>query len=232
MTLPDLSPDIALAERLFAELRARSFDGTGITREAYGPGERMAHALVREAAQGLGLETRSDPVGNLYLTLPGKDRAAKRVLLGSHLDSVPAGGNYDGAAGVLAGLAAVAGLRQAGFAPGRDITVMVTRAEEAGAWFPTSFPGSRGALGRLAPEELQVRRADTGRSLAEHMREEGFDPGFVERGGRELGPHNTAAFLEVHIEQGPVLEAEGIPLGTVTGIPGSRRLREARLIGE
>jgi N-carbamoyl-L-amino-acid hydrolase len=232
MMLPNLSPDVALAERLFAELRARSFDGTGITREAYGPGERMAHALLREAAAGLGLETRTDPVGNLYLTLPGADRTAPRVLLGSHLDSVPEGGNYDGAAGVLAGLAALSGLRQAGFAPARDIAVMVTRAEEAGAWFPTSFPGSRGALGRLAPEELQVRRMDTGRSLAEHMREEGFDPGFVERGERALGPHDTAAFLEVHIEQGPVLEAEGIPLGIVTGIPGSRRLREARVLGE
>ena len=230
--IPNLSPDIALAERLFAELRARSFDGTGITREAYGPGERMAHALVREAAEGIGLETGTDPVGNLYLTLPGTDRTAKRVLLGSHLDSVPEGGNYDGAAGVLAGLAAVSGLRQAGFTPGCDITVMVTRAEEAGAWFPTSFPGSRAALGRLGAEELEVRRMDSGRSLADHMREEGFDPGFVERGERVLGPDKVAAFLEVHIEQGPVLEAEGVPVGIVTGIPGSRRLRQARVLGE
>src|SRR5690349_22431979 len=115
--LPDLTPDLALAERLFEELRARSFDGVGITREAYGPGERMAHALVREAAEGLGLECSTDPIGNLYMTLPGQDRAAKRVLLGSHLDSVPQGGNYDGAAGVLAGLAAVAGMRRAGWQP-------------------------------------------------------------------------------------------------------------------
>jgi beta-ureidopropionase / N-carbamoyl-L-amino-acid hydrolase len=230
--IPNLTPDIALAERLFAELRERSFDGIGITREAYGPGERMAHALVREAAEGLGLETRTDPVGNLHMTLPGSDRAAKRVMIGSHLDSVRSGGNYDGAAGVLAGLAAVAGLRAAGFTPGRDVTVVVTRAEEAGEWFPTSYPGSRGALGTMRPEELQTRRMDSGRTLAEHMREEGFDPGFVEQGGRDLGPHNVAAFLEVHIEQGPVLDAEGIPIGIVTGIPGSRRLREGRVIGE
>ena len=78
MMLPNLSPDVALAERLFAELRARSFDGTGITREAYGPGERMAHALLREAAAGLGLETRTDPVGNLYLTLQDADRTPGR----------------------------------------------------------------------------------------------------------------------------------------------------------
>lgn len=230
--IPNLSPDIGLAEKLFAELRARSFDGVGITREAYGPGERMAHALVRETAEGLGLETRADPVGNLYMTLPGTDRAAKRVVLGSHLDSVRQGGNFDGAAGVLAGLAAAAGLKRAGFVPGRDITVMAIRSEEAGAWFPTSYPGSRGALGLLKPEELQIRRMDSGRTLADHMREEGFDPGFVERGAKELGPDNVAAFLEVHIEQGPVLDAEGIPVGIVTGIPGSRRLRQGRVIGE
>ncbi|MBR0644883.1 hydantoinase/carbamoylase family amidase [Plastoroseomonas hellenica] len=232
MTLPNLAPDVELAARLFDTLRERSFDGVGITREAYGPGERMAHALVRAEAEALGLEARSDPVGNLYLTLPGTDRAAKRVVLGSHLDSVQQGGNFDGAAGVLAGLATVAGMKRAGFVPGRDVTVMAIRAEEAGAWFPTSYPGSRGALGLLKPEELQVKRMDSGRTLAEHMREEGFDPGFVEAGKRELTPDNTAAFVELHIEQGPVLEAEGLPVGIVTGIPGSRRLRAARVLGE
>ncbi|MBX6374551.1 MAG: hydantoinase/carbamoylase family amidase, partial [Acetobacteraceae bacterium] len=164
--------------------------------------------------------------------LPGQDRTAQRVVLGSHLDSVRQGGNYDGAAGVLAGLAAVAGMRRAGFTPGRDVTVLAIRAEEAGAWFPTSYPGSRGALGALRPEELQLRRSDSGRTLEEHMREEGFDPDFVRAGKRVLGPDNVAAFLEVHIEQGPVLEAEGIPIGIVTGIPGSRRLRAGRVIGE
>ena len=230
--IPNLTPDVALAERLFAELRARSFDGVGITREAYGPGERMAHAMVREAAEGLGLEVQADPIGNLHMTLPGQDRTAQRVVLGSHLDSVRQGGNYDGAAGVLAGLAAVAGMRRAGFTPGRDVTVLAIRAEEAGAWFPTSYPGSRGALGALRPEELQLRRSDSGRTLEEHMREEGFDPDFARAGKRVLGPDNVAAFLEVHIEQGPVLEAEGIPIGIVTGIPGSRRLRAGRVIGE
>ncbi len=232
MTLPNLTPDVELAAALFDALRARTFDGVGITREAFGPGERIAHALVREAAERLGLELRNDPVGNLYMTLPGADRLAKRVVLGSHLDSVRQGGNFDGAAGVLAGLATVAGLKRAGFQPARDVTVMAVRAEEAGAWFPTSYPGSRAALGTLKPEELQVRRMDSDRTLAEHMREEGFDPGFVERGERALSQESVAAFLEVHIEQGPVLDTERIPVGIVTGIPGSRRLRAARVLGE
>jgi N-carbamoyl-L-amino-acid hydrolase len=230
--LPNLTPDVALAERLFDELRAATHDGIGITRTAYGDGERKAHAIVRAAAEAVGLETRADPVGNLLMTLPGSDRAAKRVLLGSHLDSVQSGGNYDGAAGVLAGLAAVAGMKRAGFVPGRDVTVVAVRAEEAGSWFPVSYPGSRGALGLLKPEELSVRRQDSGRTLAEHMREEGFDPGFVETGGRTFSAADTAAFLELHIEQGPVLDVEGISVGIITGIPGSRRLRAARVVGE
>lgn len=230
--LPNLTPDTALAERLFDELRVATHDGVGITREAYGPGEAKAHAIVRAAADAAGLETRVDPVGNLLMTLPGADRAAKRVVLGSHLDSVRSGGNFDGAAGVLAGLAAAAGMKRAGFVPARDVTVVAVRAEEAGAWFPVSYPGSRAALGLLKPAELAIKRMDSGRTLAEHMREEGFDPGFVESGGTTFSAADTAAFLELHIEQGPVLDAEGVALGIVTGIPGSRRLRAARVLGE
>jgi N-carbamoyl-L-amino-acid hydrolase len=228
----NLTPDIGLAARLFEGLRERGFDGVGITRDAYGPGEQAAHDLVRATAEGLRLETEADAAGNLYMTLPGRDRAEKRIVLGSHLDSVPRGGNYDGAAGVLAGLAVVAGMQAASFVPARDITVLAVRAEEAGAWFPTSYPGSRAALGRLPAEALQVRRLDTGRTLAEHMRTCGFDPAPVRAGAGRLGPDNTAAYVELHIEQGPVLDAEEIPVGIVTGIPGSRRLRAARVLGE
>ena len=228
----NLTPDVALAARLFEGLHERSYDGIGITRAAYGPGEQAAHDLVRATAEGLRLETDIDAAGNLYMTLPGRDRSAKRIVLGSHLDSVPQGGNFDGAAGVLAGLATVAGLQAAGFVPARDITVLAVRAEEAGAWFPTSYPGSHAALGRLPPAALEVRRLDTGRTLADHMRAQGFDPDAVRAGARRLGPDNTAAYVEVHIEQGPVLDAEAIPVGIVTGIPGSRRLRAARVVGE
>lgn len=230
--IPNLTPDIELAARLFDELRASSFDGVGITRDAYGEGERRAHALVRAAAEAIGLDCAADPVGNLLMTLPGADRKAKRLVLGSHLDSVAEGGNFDGAAGVLCGLAAVAGMKRAGFVPARDITVVAVRAEEAGSWFPISYPGSRGALGLLSAAELAVKRQDNGRSLADHMRDEGFSPDFVERGGKIFSPDDTAAFLELHIEQGPVLEGQGVPVGIVTGIPGSRRLRAARVLGE
>ena len=228
----NLVPDVELAARLFDALRARTFDGVGITREAYGPGERIAHEIVRQAAEGLGLETRTDPAGNLLMTLPGRDRGAKRIVIGSHLDSVPQGGNFDGAAGVLAGLAAVAGMKRAGFSPARDITVLAIRAEEGGAWFPSGLPGSRAALGRLPPEHLNVARLDSGRSLADHMREEGFDPEAVARGECLLPPESIEAYVELHIEQGPVLEAHEIPIALVTALPGSRRIRVGRVIGE
>jgi N-carbamoyl-L-amino-acid hydrolase len=230
--IPNLAPDIELAARLFDTLRERSFDGVGVTRDAFGPGEAMAHQLVRAEGEALGLEAATDHAMNLYLTLPGADRAAPRVVLGSHLDSVPQGGNFDGAAGVLAGLATVAGMRRAGFTPARDITVVALRAEEAGAWFPTSYPGSRAALGRLGAADLAVKRADNGRTLEDMLREAGGDPDAVRRGVQVLTPRNVAAYLELHIEQGPVLDAEAIPVGIVTGIPGSRRHRKARVLGE
>lgn len=225
-------PDLARAHRLFRVLHSQSFDGEGVTRDAYGDGEAKAHALMRAEAEAIGLEVTTDHAGNLYMTLPGQDRAAKRIVIGSHLDSVPRGGDYDGPVGVLAALAIVAGLRQAGITPRRDVVAMVTRAEESGAWFPFSFPGSRAALGALPAEALAVRRLDTGRTLEQHMREQGFDPDACRAGARVLGPDNVAAFLELHIEQGPVLDADAIPVGLVTGIPGSCRYRDARVIGE
>ena len=151
-------PDRALAQRVFDELRARTAQGKGIVRDSYGPGEETAHEIVRATAEALDLEVARDAAANLYMTLSGRDRTGPALIIGSHLDSVPQGGNYDGAAGVVAGLAALAGLRQAGFRPAFDIMVMAIRAEEA-AWFDASYIGSSAAFGRLPTEILDgVRR--------------------------------------------------------------------------
>lgn len=227
----NIRPDITLAARLFDALREKTFDGVGVTREAYGPGEEIAHALVRAEAEALGLEITVDFAGNMYMTLPGSDRALPRIILGSHLDSVPQGGNFDGAAGVLCGMAVVAGMKQAGVAPLRDVTVMAIRAEEGGAWF-NGFPGSRGALGSFVPANLGLLRKDTGLSLEHHMRELGFDPEALRAGKKVLGPDNVQAYVELHIEQGPVLDAEQIPVGLVTALPGNRRIRKGVIHGE
>lgn len=236
MALSDPSAGVAgreaLARELFDALESQTHDGIGITRASYGPGEQAARDIMAKAASDLGMEVEDDPAGNVYMTLAGVDRSAAPVVIGSHLDSVAQGGNYDGAAGVVSGLVACAGLVDAGISPPRDIRVMGIRAEES-AWFGVSYIGSRSALGTLPDGALdEARRADTGRSLANHMAEAGCDPDALRAGKVFLPPASLHAYLEVHIEQGPVLEAEGIPVGIVTGIRGNRRLPRARCIGE
>ncbi len=228
----NIQPDIDLASDLFDRLRAETFDGIGITRDTFGEGEQKAHDMVAEAARALGLDVSTDHAGNLYMRLAGSNPGAKRLLLGSHLDSVPQGGNYDGAAGVLAGLAVVAGLKQAGVTPNRDITVIAVRGEES-AWFPYSYIGSRSALGAIPADVVDgVTRADSGISLGDQMRAAGFDPDAVKAGKTAVTPEETAGYIEVHIEQGPVLLSEDLPVAVVSGVRGSSRRRSAKIVGE
>ena len=126
---------------------------------------------------------------------------------------MPHGGNFDGAAGVVAGLSAVAGLRKAGLRPRRDVVVMGIRAEES-TWFPASYIGSRAAFGALPPAVLSLRRSDTGRMLRDHMADQGLRPDLVEAGHAHLDAHSIHAFVEVHIEQGLRLEEETFPSGS------------------
>ncbi|MDR6870750.1 N-carbamoyl-L-amino-acid hydrolase [Bosea sp. BE125] len=231
--LPSLppEPDIALAQRLFDELSARTGGVGGITRASYGPGEAIAHDIIAREAGRLGLALRRDPALNLYATLRGSTREPA-IMIGSHLDSVPNGGNFDGAAGVLAGLAVVAGIVRAGIEPPRDIVLVVIRAEES-AWFNASYIGSRAAFGALAVAELdQVRRSDDDRSLGDHMLEAGADLDALRVGEGVLAPAEIGAFIEPHIEQGPVLLAQGAPVAIVTGIRGSARFRHVVCRGE
>jgi len=219
-----------MAADLFDALRRDGAANLGVSRDPYGPGEQRAHATAERAARALGLEISRDAAANTYMTWPGRDRAAPRIVIGSHLDSVPNGGNFDGAAGVVAGLAAVAALQQAGARPACDVVVMGIRAEES-IWFQVSYLGSRGALGTLPAGAMDARRIDTGRTLAEHVRDCGGDPAALAAGARHLDPATIRAFLEVHIEQAPSLVAAGLPVAVCTGIPGNFRHAEARIIG-
>lgn len=227
---------MASADALFADLAQRTADTQGVTRASYGEGEQIAHALVEETARRQGLEIAGDLAGNLYMTLPGPDRSAPALVTGSHLDSVPCGGNYDGAAGVVAGLAALDALKHAGITPHRDLTVMAVRSEECGSWFAGSHGGhlgSRAALGLMAAEELDTAiHLGSGLSLGEQMATCGLDPDQLRAAPPHLSPANVGGYLELHIEQGPVLEAAEHPVGIVTGIRGNTRARDARCIGE
>jgi N-carbamoyl-L-amino-acid hydrolase len=225
-----------LAGELFDTLRKETADGEGVSRESYGAGEQFAHDLLRNTAERLELETRVDFAGNLYMTLAGRDRSAPAWITGSHLDSVPMGGNYDGAAGVIAGLVVLAALRDYGEPPPRDITVMGIRAEEASSWYGGSHNGhlgSRAALGMLPASELQAAvNSRSGRTLARHIADAGFDTEAIATGRKAFERERFLGYLELHIEQGPVLENRALPVGIVTGIRGSARLRSARCIGE
>jgi beta-ureidopropionase / N-carbamoyl-L-amino-acid hydrolase len=228
--MPAIQPDIDLAASLFEALSRTTRRGRGIVRDSYGEGEQAAHDIMRAAADTIGLEVSLDAIGNLYMTLAGRERQTPRILVGSHLDSVPQGGNYDGAAGVVAGLAVMSALRAANFVPECDLSVMAIRAEES-AWFDVAYVGSSGAFGLLDPACLAVRRSDNGQSLEAAMLQSGLDPQPIRERRRLLEPSGIRAFLELHIEQGPTLVAQGLPAAVVTGIRGCQRFRNARCTG-
>jgi len=212
----DLGPEATLAGQWFDHLRQHSKSRLGVTRASYGEGEQMAHDLMRRIAQDLTLEQRLDAAGNLYLTLPGRDRSLPAIMTGSHLDSVPEGGNYDGAAGVVAGMAMLARWRRAGRQPHRDITVMCVRAEEL-SWFPAPYIGKpRGPSGCWSPRRWTIACGPIPAHARQHIADAGFAPDRVRAGESQLSAERIRCFFELHIEQGPVLVEKAIPVGIVT----------------
>jgi N-carbamoyl-L-amino-acid hydrolase len=227
-----LEADADLGLDLLRRLGEKTADDPGVTRVAYDASENVAHDLVLGVAKTLDLQTAQDFAGNTYVTLKGQNPTARAILIGSHMDSVPHGGNFDGAAGVAAGLSILSGLRGGGRTPERDITVMAIRAEES-CWFPASYIGSRMALGRLSPQELDgLVRSDTKRPLGEHIRDLGFDADAIRRGRTYINRERVACYIEPHIEQGPVLDKEGFAVAIVEAITGGPRYREGRIFGE
>ncbi|WP_353171765.1 Zn-dependent hydrolase [Paracandidimonas soli] len=227
-----LTAAIARSERIFAQAAQQSADARGVTRMAYGDSETRMLALLEEHAGEIGLQTGSDPAGNLYMTLPGADRSLPIVLTGSHADSVPQGGNYDGLAGILAGMAVLESLAADGFRPSRDLAVVAFRGEE-NAWFGAQHLGSRAALGLISSDALtSAHRSHDGMRLDDCMRSQGVDPIQLTSGDPFLTPGNVKCYVEAHIEQGPVLLQAGIPVGIVSGIRGNVRCPQASCHGE
>ena len=224
-----------LAQSIFDDVRAKTADVEGVSRQPYTAGEQAATDRIAAAARELDLEITDDPFGNLYVTLPGTDASAPGWIVGSHVDSVPRGGNYDGFAGVVAGVSAIAAFRHAGFRPRRSVTVMAIRAEELSSWYGGAHGGhigSRAALGMLPPSELDTAiESVTGATLRQQMRSAGFDPDAVQLGRTYIEPSRYCGYLELHIEQGPVLEEKQIPVGIVTAIRGAARARSCRCLG-
>ncbi len=222
--------ELSLTAEMFRELREIGWDGVGVTRESYGPGENAAFNYVAEIAKKYGLNHSFDSVGNLVV-FDGPSAAAGPIVLGSHLDSVPQGGNFDGAAGVLAGLLLMMRFKRSGTTPPRPLWLMALRAEES-PWFGRPNLGSHALFGLVSQEDLRVRRRGTGETLEEAMSAVGVDVSRIRDAEILLDPKQVAGYLELHIEQGPVLVADDLPVGIVTGIRGNVRHNRVVCRGE
>ncbi len=219
------------AATFFAELKRMGSDGIGITRECYADGENAAFAYLRAQAEANGLVASHDPVGNLIVSRRGDDSERPALYIGSHLDSVPQGGNYDGAAGVLAGYLCLLRLEREQVELPHPVRLIVFRAEES-AFFGRANIGSRALFGLIEASDLVARSRGSGPTLEEAMASVGVDVGPIARGERLFDPKSALRYLELHIEQGPILAARDIPVGVVTGIRGNIRHRKVICRGE
>jgi allantoate deiminase len=198
----------------------------GVTRVAWSPELFDAYDWAGERMRALGLEVEIDPGGNLIGRWQSGALRSGAVLVGSHLDTVPSGGRFDGALGIVAAIHAVARLKEEGFEPVRPLWIAAFMDEE-GTRFNAALFGSRAFTGEHLAD-LGRRFDITGLSLREAMAAAGFD---LDRLGAAHRVDEVGAYLELHIEQGPVLEAEEIEIGVVTSIVGLRGYR-VRLIGQ
>jgi allantoate deiminase len=195
--------------------------GGGCYRPLYSESWAAACDLVQQWMKDAGLAVRRDAVGNMWGRLDGS-AAGKAVVTGSHIDTVRRGGRLDGALGIVAGLVALRALTAAHGKPKRALELLVV-CEEEGSRFTTNFWGSRAIVGAVAHEEAQQVTDPEGLSLGEAMRERGLDPRKTASAARD----DIDVFVELHIEQGAVLEASGAALGIVSAIAGAVHLEIA-----
>ena len=207
-----------LWQRLMALARIGATPGGGVNRQALSNEEIEAWRLMIGWAKTAGLEASTDAAGNLFLALPGIDRAAPPMLAGSHLDSQPGGGRFDGVYGVVAAFEALSTLSQQGVRPPQDI-VCVAWMNEEGSRFAPGMMGSEAFAGVRALDGIRATRDADGISVAQSL--DALHAAFPPLRRRPLG-FAIKAYVEAHIEQGPVLEAEGRVIGVVTGIQGKK----------
>ena len=225
--------DLAVSPQRFAAWHTRlatfSAPGPGVTRLVYDDAWCAAHAWLRAEAHDLGLATTVDAVGNLFLHDPAIAPGSSTILVGSHLDSVVHGGPCDGPYGTLAGLALAATFRGS-----RPPVVAFVTCEEEGSRFPDALTGVRAMLGQLVPDALAGLRDAGGIAWAEALaaaRARGCAAPLPPAGTAVPATFRASRQLELHIEQGPVLEGAAEALGVVDRIAGYRRF-QVLLTGE
>ena len=206
------------AAQLSAELEQLSLFSEAakpaVTRVLYSPQDQQARAWLKGLTLEAGLLWREDALGNSFIRLEGNDPSLAAVGTGSHIDAIPFSGMFDGTVGVLGGLEVLRAIQSAGIQPRRALEVILFTAEE-----PTRFGlgclGSRAMAGTITVEQMQVLHDPDGNDLETLRAQAGFT-GPLESVRLEQGHYS--AFIELHIEQGPLLEQENIPIGLVTAI--------------
>ena len=215
-------------EKLFSDVRELTRSPAprrGVTRLGYSPEEDRTVEYLKRAGEALGLESEGDGAGNLWLTLPGRDRSLPALVSGSHADSVLDGGNYDGLAGIAAAFCPVLWLKDKGIVLSRDYRVLVLRCEEQG------LVGSTGLLGKMKPVDLDRRFIAGAPTLGELLARHGLDAQKLTGGKPLMDLTRIAAFFEAHIEQSAKLDnSKTARVGLVTGIRGIRLNRRIRAI--
>ena len=191
-----------------------SADGTAVTRIVFSADDLRARAWLKELATAESFEVRDDAVGNIFIRWPGIEQNLPAVATGSHTDAIPHAGMYDGTVGVLGGLEAIRALKRSGLRPRRSIELLMFTSEE-----PTRFGigclGSRLLSGTLDPNRADALQDKDEVSLSSVRTAAGFRGSLS---SMRLPPNHYHAWIELHIEQGPLLEREGIPIGIVTSI--------------
>jgi N-carbamoyl-L-amino-acid hydrolase len=211
--------------RLVSEIEALATisdaEPPAVTRIVFSPTDLKARGWLKARCEECGLVVRDDAIGNVFARWTGSDPAAPAIGTGSHIDAIPNAGKYDGVVGVLGGLEAIRALQRSGFRPRRSIELLMFTSEE-----PTRFGigciGSRMLSGTLSAKDARRLKDKDGASIDEVRAKVGLD-GDLE--AIKLRDGYYEAFVELHIEQGPQLESERIPIGVVTGIAAPASLR-------
>lgn len=213
--------DAARLEKDIRELGRIGLNGQGgLDRTTFTPPELAARDWLKAKLAELGLDVRVDEAANIWAVRPGGDGKLPLIAFGSHVDTVPNGGRFDGALGVLSALEVMRVLEEQGIATRHPLALVSFSAEEPNPFGLSTF-GSRSAAGKLTRRDLEGVRDDRGTLLTDALRRADGDPDRFEQARRK--PEELAAFLEVHIEQGRRLLERGVPVGIVTAITGIYR---------
>jgi allantoate deiminase len=214
----NITIEAAEVERhLMALAQYGAYGETGVWRTVYSPEWVEAQAQVVAWAEDAGLSVRRDAVGNVWGRLEGS-AGGPSIVTGSHIDSQAPGGRYDGALGVVGGLVALRALREQFGSPRRTLEVVSLCEEESSRFPAANFWGSRAITGVIGAEEPESVVAYSGETIGQAMRDIGLDPDRIPEAFRD----DIEYFIELHIEQGPILEQQGLPVGIVNAITGLR----------